>query len=117
MTDTKQVEHTPGPWAISGPWDETCIPESIRICSPNYAPRQYVADVYTGDPNNGMDFHRQESLANARLIAAAPELLEALQAALAELDTYWKGDYMGRELPMQMRAARKDRRHESKKSR
>ena len=33
------------------------------------------------------------------------ELYEALTDALAELDTYWKGDYIGRELPMKIRAA------------
>ena len=33
------------------------------------------------------------------------KLYEALTEALTELDTYWKGDYMGRKLPMKIRAA------------
>lgn len=51
-------KHTPGPWA---PSDETC----------NY--------VWSGDTCVARMAETDEKEANARLIAAAPELLEALR--------------------------------------
>ena len=69
-------KHTPGPWVIIPPDD----PEDIR-------PKWYVeqpdgkdvagyciADVYQTDEGEGKD--------NARLIAAAPDLLAALEGLL-----------------------------------
>jgi len=61
MTDT---QHTPGPWVIH--------PEALgehSIVTPDG--RGLIADIYGRSP------------ANARLIAAAPELLEALQDCVA----------------------------------
>jgi hypothetical protein len=65
------VKHTPGPWLIS-PYttglDEIIIEEKAgnnRIC------------VVTGDAGEAEG--QEESKANARLIAAAPELLEMLK--------------------------------------
>ena len=60
--------HTPGPWEV-GPTDNSV-----------------VTDVYTvadlSSENNKMLAPGFETLPNARLIAAAPELLEALGLAL-----------------------------------
>ena len=71
------VHHTPGPWYIHtpGPW---------------YIHRQALADIYA-DSLIASVYGSLDSLeqgeANARLIAAAPELLEACKAAIAHLDT------------------------------
>lgn len=70
-TDTKVAAHTPGPWYTS--------------------PQQgYVRYEGVHGPNIcGMDAFggpAEEAFANARLIAAAPEMLEALEAIVAEAD-------------------------------
>lgn len=62
------TQHTPGPWSIApqiaheGLWVESAgdEPEEICLCSPATVPSD-------------------ECRANARLIAAAPELLDALE--------------------------------------
>ena len=61
MSETK---HTPGPWHTAGD-------QGVQIRSQ----RDQIAKVWTMRGN--------EWKANARLIAAAPELLEALKAVLA----------------------------------
>lgn len=59
-------EHTPGPWECDNS-DTPCV-------FPKTDDGQgIIADVYRGD----------RAMANARLIAAAPDLLEACQNALA----------------------------------
>lgn len=58
------AQHTPGPWHTAGD-------QGVQIRSQ----RDQIAKVWTMRGN--------EWKANARLIAAAPELLEALQAVLA----------------------------------
>jgi hypothetical protein len=50
-------------------------------------------------------FRSDESLANARLIAAAPQLLEALQDTFAMLETSLLRDTFGREWVEKARAA------------
>ena len=65
----KKTKHTPGPWKIgntSKAWNET-----FRIIGQG---SRQVAQVSTDGARNDSDVN----LANARLIAAAPELLEAL---------------------------------------
>jgi hypothetical protein len=63
MSNTK---HTPGPWMVDRPGTLFHIRTMDEI----------NGTVATCDP---CDFATQEQLANARLIAAAPELLEALR--------------------------------------
>jgi hypothetical protein len=60
-------KHTPGPWG----WH---TPATTAARYPCYvtAGNQYIAAIYHGDD-------QRETHPNARLIAAAPELLEALQ--------------------------------------
>jgi hypothetical protein len=65
------MKHTPGPWKVAGPigkgiWitDETCNNQIAVVYGENQTP---------------------EAEANARLIAAAPELLAACQHAKSEL--------------------------------
>ncbi len=69
-------EHTPGPWPIELTGDGKRIIVGKGLVE---GPNGYeVAEVYSDDcdPN--------EADANARLIASAPELLEALQVMLDE---------------------------------
>jgi len=71
MTTATKQTHTPGPWTTS--------------------PQQgYVRHLGTHGPNIcAMDVFggpAEEAFANARLIAAAPEMLEALDGLIYELD-------------------------------
>jgi hypothetical protein len=63
-------EHTPGPWKQNGP--EIYAPEAYRHGSQFY------------DIAHSVNYMDDEGTANAHLIAAAPELLEACKTA-AEL--------------------------------
>jgi hypothetical protein len=86
--------HTPGPWKAgrnSAYW-EVCTERHRLEKGIPYS----VADVCASDPNNP-DGGLQE--ANARLIAAAPDLLEALihMVSVAERDG-WQTATTGRQL-------------------
>lgn len=71
MTEPK---HTPGPWRVDPdyPWDIQNADGSLEIASVNPYRREDGEDGEVGD-------------ADARLIAAAPDLLEALRV-IAESD-------------------------------
>lgn len=73
--DTK---HTPAPWyivdAINGDWPTGCEICIDDVEGGNPATDYCIASAVHGDPDT--------LIANARLIAAAPELLEALRNAL-----------------------------------
>ena len=64
-------EYTPGPWVI-----EPC-PDGLDI----YSPRGRIAMINLDEPEEGNDL-----TANARLIAATPDLLEALMWAVDTAD-------------------------------
>jgi hypothetical protein len=70
-----QAKHTSGEWIAVGPWVEH--------------PNDTTADICSCDPRNfgqqGLNRSDEEQCANARLIAAAPDMLEALKAADREL--------------------------------
>ena len=66
------VEHSPGPWKIGSSW--------------------YLIDGKGGTGVAGVDVGTPCAGANARLIAAAPSLLEALQRVKSELGVP-SGDY------------------------
>jgi hypothetical protein len=67
--------HTPGPWTI---WKVS--DRKWNICEPETDKRHsHFASVNVGN------FWHEEGKANARLIAAAPELLEALKWTLARV--------------------------------
>ena len=75
-----QGKHTPGPW-VNGHYDD--INDEIVIQTHE---GEYVASIdcdgaYEGKIAATID-------ANARLIAAAPDMLEALQECRAELEAY-----------------------------
>lgn len=75
-----EAKHTPGPWHLircggkDGSAVATIEPKPDMMVAPNY---WLVATANT---------LREEWAANARLIAAAPELLEALTAIVADFD-------------------------------
>ena len=66
MSATEKATHTPGPWESKQ--------ESAYVPAQVWADGRQLAEVYGED--------RATRAANARLIAAAPELLEALEALL-----------------------------------
>ena len=72
-TDTKPA-HTPGTWAVC---DEDL---SVRAIHPHEGPSDAprVLSSLVADTANGAMRSRDEQRANARLIAAAPDLLAAL---------------------------------------
>lgn len=82
------VVHTPGPWRV----DETVALGAYGVWTDGECMRQ-VCRVYNGVDDS---LPRQERDANARLIAAAPELLEALQVLwkeVAESGNGWANDF------------------------
>ena len=74
------TKHTPGPWAMLS--EETDKPY-IRIRGTKLGERHKIANVLTPVYDGSLERETEETRANARLIAAAPELLEALQELLA----------------------------------
>lgn len=63
-------QHTPGPWQVQ----KEALPNRVGITATN---GRFITWTMGGAPNS-------ESEANARLIAAAPDLLEALEVICRE---------------------------------
>ena len=88
-----QTQHTPGPWKFNQPYivkansdpNGSCGDSVIAITSNTVSHVRFAANVASF-----------EDAANARLISAAPELLEALQAMLSAMwnhfEYYHDGD-------------------------
>ena len=78
VTETK-VTHTPGPWSYET--DDSALNAVVYGKGRKQGQRkQHVAEVWSGD-----DRSTEVAEANARLIAAAPEMLEAIRKALNEI--------------------------------
>ncbi|WP_179364482.1 hypothetical protein [Pseudomonas aeruginosa] len=95
-------KHTPGPWVMD------TIPTSVGICHRigPFPPRRpddetvRHACLYADYPS-GFNPADRELEANARLMTAAPELLEALQACIQQITALCSAD----DVPDQARAA------------
>lgn len=74
MSTTK---HTPGPWVLNGNSGKQVV---------------VVGDNEIIAPNGSWNHSDEQDFADARLIAAAPELLEALEAVL-RFDANMPGEY------------------------
>ena len=72
------MSHTPGPWDVD---DDTM---EIFSITPGHS-TGWIAKVL-GNDNNGRPLPPEEMAANARLIAAAPDLLDTLRLADDALD-------------------------------
>lgn len=72
--------HTPGPWVVGGASGNEGEAREIVAAS-----RTIAWSASTWDEDEG-DVVTEEDDANAHLIAAAPELLEALKAGLHQLE-------------------------------
>lgn len=68
-----EQSHTPGPWfpVWNGHYWDICTED-----------REYAQSIGTTSANNVLGIDKAQDRANARLIAAAPELLEALRLIL-----------------------------------
>lgn len=74
------TKHTPGPWVFLEEGRTEEFPNAgrpLNICGPSDN-SDLIAELYSCDDAT-VSTPRAEAIANARLIAAAPELLEALQ--------------------------------------
>lgn len=99
----EQAKYTPGPWETL---PEECDKPYIRVRGTRPGERYKIANVltlaYEGVPAREAD----ETRANARLIAAAPDLLEAAAAVVARWDTpNWKDAAPTGEVIARLRAA------------
>ena len=74
-------KHTPGPWRFL---QEECDRPYIRVRGTQLGLRYKIANVLTPNYDGVASREAEETRANARLIAAAPELLTSLQALADE---------------------------------
>lgn len=69
--------HTPGPWHVEKTWQGTAILDDAQYGRWTQIAMAYQANDVFGDGEKRIISH-DEAKANAHLIAAAPEMLEAL---------------------------------------
>ena len=100
-----EAKHTPGPWKLpfdgkGSAWQESKYP---FLWTSSVTTRPVTRDdgqccAVLGHKCYGET--QDEALANARLIAAAPDLLAACEAALPYLQEAWKRDGIGGQFEM-----------------
>lgn len=79
--DTEKTKHTPGPWSHT-PMQDTIWANEGETKIASIADLPWKENPVTGKRSSDFDTEQ----ANARLIAAAPELFEALQSSLAYME-------------------------------
>lgn len=86
------TQHTPGPWHVRASFDTDVVGADGYVLAD--AAGVHLAEMWDGNsghwalvPGSHRDICEHEAAANARLIAAAPELL-----ALAEAYSQWEAD-------------------------
>ncbi len=77
MTNAQNAAHTPGPWAMA--------PDAINCLIYRGKPDRNIAIVY--DAGARPNRHHEEAVATARLIAAAPNTIQRLEAAAMQLES------------------------------
>jgi hypothetical protein len=88
MTTTakeKAMGHTPGPWRATGWSIYSCDGLPVARAAVDYC-ADTIADEEWSEFNERSSLPESVAWANARLIAAAPQLLEALKAVALEED-------------------------------
>ncbi|TGE04606.1 hypothetical protein [Hymenobacter fodinae] len=86
------MNHTPGPWKTLA---EECDKPYIRVRGGRLGSRYKIANVITPVYDGSTQREADETRANARLIAAAPDLLEALK----KVSTFWNEDNPNADCP------------------
>jgi hypothetical protein len=80
-------KHTPGPWRFLEADDHNRDDNSCRPLTICGLADDDLANVYSSDDST-VSISREEAVANARLIAAAPDLLEALKAYMHAMEGF-----------------------------
>lgn len=91
MNNTKESKHTPGPWFCTendGSFVRHVDNNRIQIGSP----LDYIAEIIDYGGGDGENQNDAEQEANARLIAAAPDMLEALKEVIDNILPFMKPD-------------------------
>ncbi len=94
------AKHTPGPWATNievETFDGARLDATVYINHGSGKGGEIC--TFRHDPDDGLDLNDAEQIANANLVAAAPELLAALQdildayhgLTLGRQNTEWEG--------------------------
>ena len=78
----EMTKHTQGEWVISETYLDGCF-STVITKETATGERNIICDIW--------DMDTEEGRANAKLIAAAPDLLKALEVCYASLSTY--GDH------------------------
>ena len=88
------VAHTPGPWHINAifPSEEHTFIPTVSISAFD---TEFETDVRLADIPD-VETEDSEYMANARLMSAAPELLEALKECLPNTPGWNAADFAGR---------------------
>lgn len=76
-------KHTPGPWHWSS---DSLTHRQFDIYAPNCSPQQHICTVNNLSIEKLWARDAEIALANARLIAAAPDMVDLLLAALPYVD-------------------------------
>jgi hypothetical protein len=98
-----ESKHTPGPWAVHSIFPNVVVPydqssRSLGASEDEDADRKrYAVPIATAERDKMSGFShertREEAEANARLIAAAPDLLAACEAMLLDYESQFGMDY------------------------
>jgi hypothetical protein len=88
----RETKHTPGPWLIANDHVATHVKHHPWCADIRRATGPMIASLQaypSGDRDPDWDYTNDQAKADARLIAAAPDLLEACKLAAR----YWDGEY------------------------